>query len=265
MFRKDRVFSLQSKNGKSYEVDVPPAKSDMPASYAFAFPRGGSTLLNNMLSSYCSEVGLPWVSLYDQAFSQGVATGLIAQDVQKILSEPGRIYLGFRHYPRFDFRIPPDSKTILLIRDPRDVLTSLYFSVKHSHALKNESIMRANLEANIMGINEFVIDKAQHTFGIYQSYEAKLINEGLKVYRYEDVVFDKFRWLRDMVETFGLPVYKRVIKKVAKGHDVKPLKEDITKHVRSVIPGDHTRKLEAATIYQLNQIFSSILKTYNYK
>jgi hypothetical protein len=205
------------------------------------------------------------MSLYDQAFNQGVATGQIAGDAEKLISEPGRIYLGFRHYPQFEFRIPPHSKTILLVRDPRDILVSLYFSVKHSHALKNESIVRSNFDANIMSIDEFVIEKAQSIFGIFQSYHANLVNGASKVYRYEDVVFGKISWLRNMIETLELPINKRVIKKIAKGHDVKPLKEDITKHVRSVIPGDHTRKLEAATIYQLNQIFSSILKTYNYK
>ena len=187
MLRKDRVYTLQSLTGQSYEVDVPPAKADMPAGYIFALPRGGSTLLNNMLSSYCSEVRFPWMSLYDQAFNQGVATGQIAEDAEKLISEPGRIYLGFRHYPRFEFRIPPDSKTVLLVRDPRDILVSLYFSVKHSHALKNESIMRANSDANIMSIDEFVIERAQSILGIYQAYEANLINEVSKLYRYEDV------------------------------------------------------------------------------
>jgi hypothetical protein len=81
---------------------------------------------------------------------------------------------------------------------------------------------------------------------------------------YEEIYFDKRTFLTDIFAHFGVSVPIEVIEKVAAQNDIRPAKEDISKHIRKGTPGDHREKLRYETIAKLNNIFRDICRFYGY-
>ena len=67
-------LTLLSSTGKQYKIKRPDPAQNGKSSYIFAFHKSGSTLIKTMLESYCRDIGVPAVSLFDSAFSQGIST-----------------------------------------------------------------------------------------------------------------------------------------------------------------------------------------------
>ena len=262
-FNKSTVVSLLSTKGVPYEIILPRTKLNHPIGYAFAFARGGSTLLHSLLSDYCSKVSWPCISINDQAFQQGIATREISVDANPLLNK-GYLYLGFRHFPTNGFFIPENTAVIHLIRDPRDMLVSLYFSVKYSHELKNEKLKSLNRHAHELNIDSFVLQKADVYLKIYEQYAENLNIKKIAIYRYEDVIFDKLDWLKSMIGHLGLPYEEGAAFEISKKHDIIPSIEDEKSHIRSVRPGNFRSKLQEQTIVKLNDVYFNILRKYGY-
>ena len=127
-------FSLTSISGKPYKLELPKPKSNFVSKYVFAFAKSGSTLLDNMLSVYCQHIDFPTFSLFNQAFDQGVATSDIGPESRFCFQRNGYLYTGFRHFPHYDLDLA-DSPAILLVRDPRDMAVSMYYSIMKSHVI----------------------------------------------------------------------------------------------------------------------------------
>ena len=262
-FDKKSVVRLVSTKEVSYEIVLPKTKLSDPIGYAFAFARGGSTLLHALLSDYCSNVSQPCISINDQAFQQGIATREISSDANPLLTM-GYLYLGFRHFPTNGFALPKNATVIHLIRDPRDMLVSLYFSIKYSHELKNEKLKSLNRYAHEISVDTFVLQRAGLYLKIYEQYTKNLNVKKIATYRYEDVIFEKFEWLKSMVNHLGLPYNEEDVVKVSKKHDVIPDVEDERSHIRSVRPGNFRSKLEEETVVKLNDMYSNLLEKYGY-
>ena len=261
-----KQFILVSQQGRQYEVTIPNPQPDLVSAYIFAFARGGSTLLNNMVTSYCQYIRVPTFSLFDTAFDQGVPTHGIQKDAAVCFNKTGCIYTGFRHFPAFDLDVS-GAPVIWLVRDPRDMMVSLYYSVLKSHVIPKGlvSFTKNRKEAAKLDINQYVIEKSKSFAGQFQRYQKMLEGSDLKIYRYEDVIYDKEKWLTDVVSKLGVERNQRHIKNIAKQFDVIPETENENKHIRQVHPGNHTRKLTNQTIQELNTLFSDFLKYFNYE
>ena len=98
----------------------------------------------------------------------------------------------------------------------------------------------------------------------FERYQETIFDDKLKVFRYEDVIFEKRRWLSELVELVGLEVDEEVIHSIADKHDVRPEVEDERRHVRRVTPGDHKEKLQQKTIDRLNGLFADQLDRFGY-
>jgi len=218
---------------------MPEAASGYEGAYVFAFHKSGSTLVQRMLESYCQSIGIPAFSLFDMAFSQGVSTDAIQHDASVCLQQRGYLFTGFRHFPSFDLDLT-GRKTILLVRDPRDMLVSLYYSVRTSHVIpKGLTRMRKRRdEARESDIDSFVLKNAVTFIKGHKRYREALESSNLKVYRYEDVIYEKRRWLADLVEVLDLESLDALIKSVAGKVDVVPDREDEARHIRQVHPGN---------------------------
>ncbi len=256
---------LISKTGTSYSLELANAHPSQERAYIFAFAKSGSTLINNMVSLYANNIGRPVLSLFNQAFDQGITTSDIAEDAREYIQRDGVIYTGFRHFPCFDFDIE-GCKSILLVRDPRDMLVSLYYSITQSHAIPQKNISLANQRkvAQKKEIDDDVLIRAQWYVGQFGRYQQNLIDANLVTYRYEDVIYSKQEWLSHIVEFLELPYKKRLVTKVAKVFDVIPQQEMVTAHVRQVHPGNYKVKLKPETITKLNEILAEFLRCYKY-
>ena len=259
-------FTLTAKGGKRYTVSVPDATTRRPNCYLFAFVKSGSTLMDNMIADYCAAVGVPHFSLFDQAFAQGVRTADIQSDALQCFERSGMVYSGFRHYPAFDLPIE-DSSVILLVRDPRDMLVSLYFSIMKSHVIPagNEGLRRQREQIADSSIDEFVLKRAGGLLRTFGRYREKLEGTRCRTFRYEDVIYDKRNWLDEMVEFSGLPRAEDELERIARRHDIVPAREDVSRHIRQVHPGNFRKKLSEETVELLNGILAEFLDTFRYE
>jgi hypothetical protein len=173
------------------------------------------------------------------------------------------------------------------MRDPRDVLTSLFFSHTYSH---NRGIFDLGDEARRTweadGIDRYVLDRAVHGEedfrGRYDVFCSQLAGrENVLVLRYEDLVSDYRTWLAQFLTVFSdwadddappgsertsrrslAAVHRRFYDKFQDEFTVPA--EDIHRHKRQVTPGDHRRKLKPETIEKLNAIFADVLHLLGY-
>lgn len=174
---------------------------------------------------------------------------------------------------------------ILHLRDPRDVLTSLYYSHVYSHRRK-EGRFNPSDEQRKQWEEEGVDAYALKNVAIYKSrYEtllsALLGKENVVLLKYEDMVTDYSTWLRRFLSGFAhlpLPpkrtlgiftspntlesVHERLYKKHR--NDFVPPEEDVHKHIRQLMPGDHERKLTPETIAVLNTELGDTLRLLDY-
>jgi hypothetical protein len=119
-------------------------------------------------------------------------------------------------------------------------------------------------EVNRTSIDAFVLERAKPVAHQFRALANKLSVIPRRLYKYEDVIFEKASWARDMVDYLGLTVTPGVIEAAVAAHDLWPDAEDATRHVRRVVPGDHREKLRPETIDQLNARLEPILRRYRY-
>lgn len=158
-------------------------------------------------------------------------------------------------------------KIILHLRDPRDVLTSLFFSHCYSHygfdarAQEREEWIKA-------GIDKFVIDKSHDYAERYDTYCDMLLGKpNVTFVTYEEMVRSFETWLIKFLSPFDLPQRSQVIKNIASLYkdEFKVSTENVSQHKRKITPGDYLEKLYPETIQELNRKFSRSLERFGYK
>lgn len=156
-------------------------------------------------------------------------------------------------------------RVILQLRDPRDVLTSLYFSTGFSHAVISKKLIRRRKEALAQSIDQFVLDYADEYLAIYTSYCQKLLGrENTLFLKYEDMVTDFPIWLDRLSSHLGLSDQVATLKQLGVETQFSVRNEDRYSQKRQVTPGDHLRKLRPETIAELNSRFDVVLKRLSY-
>jgi hypothetical protein len=181
----------------------------------------------------------------------------------------GYCFAGFRTFPEYLEEFDLSSfKKILLIRDPRDMIVSHYFSQKISHDLPPGEL-GAKLKAirsslNRKTIDQYALESAAGVRRKYAQYQQAVFDSNLKLYRYEDVIFSKRKWLASVLEFVGIDMPMEAINRIADRQDFRPKVEDPGRHIRRVTPGDHRNKLQQETILELNQVFAEVLERFGY-
>ena len=258
---------IYTSNQQELELEVS-APANIQSFFAFAIPKSGSVLLDNVLEDICACLDIPAISIAKTAFQEGIEEGQFGEEICEFFVERGYCYYGFRYFPTYLHHFKIQSfKKLLLVRDPRDILVSHYFSMKKSHPLPEGEMgihlseLRQKLDG--MEIDDYVLESAQGFANIFRGY-TQIEDENLKVFRYEDIVFEKSRWIGSILEFLGLELEQQHINEIAMRHDVFPCQENIMAHIRKVTPGDHKDKLNLNTIKLLNEVFEDILVKYNY-
>lgn len=182
----------------------------------------------------------------------------------------------------------PAARIILHLRDPRDVLTSMFFSYCFMHSGDVEPNIGYRKKVAEAGIDQFVLDMVADNFHSYQGeygtglkfkkhagnvYEryARYLSDVVPrpnaiLVSYEEMVLDFPSWLRKILSAFELEDGERTHDMVANrySHTVEPNEEHIWSHKRKVTPGDYEDKLKAGTILHLNRKFKEVLDTLGY-
>lgn len=247
--------------------------ADIQSFFLFGIHKCGSTLMNKIFVDLCLKLQIPCIAIARAAFQQGIPDPVWgrSENLNSIIMD-GYCYRGFRNYPVFlkGNSLINSRKKILLVRDPRDAIVSAYFSFANSHkkpgegaALQQFIEMRERLQG--LDIESYTIEHSHQVKKVFDRYYEQLNPDSLlKVYRYEDVIFNKFDWIKDILNFLDLSLEDKEINAISKRHDIVPKNEDTGNHIRKVKPGDHKEKLSPDCILKLNEILSDVLKRYNY-
>ena len=261
-------FDLVSLSGVKYSLETPEVTRDYPSAYLFAYAKSGSTLMDRMVREYCGAIKQASFSLFGEAFQKGVRPQDIAEDAAQCFTDRGVVYTGFRSYP-LNFKLDlTNTKNLILVRDPRDMLVSLYYSISKSHVSLNDkdgSWDRERAEVQSKELNDFVLERSFSYAEYFKWYAHAFQNVNVKAVRYEDVIYKKLEWMKELVVWLGLPLDLAILEKVVSKHDVVPTSEDEGSHIRQVHPGNYKKKLERDTIMKLNRRLIKFLETYGYE
>ena len=255
-------FKTEAKlyNGK----DVP-AKVDLPSILFFTTHKCASTLIVKIIRELCLKHEVVPVDIdgYIITHTNNDKTVFEDKSFMKRVFRPKGYYYGAMRY----FRSIPEMekyKTFLMLRDPRDVITSMYFSIAFSHTVFNEKLVEKRKETQTKSIDEFVLESIPKWKLRYEDYINNVLNkENTLFLKYEQMVADFPSFLNKMSN--WLSVYdEKIINRLVEEISFESRKEDKHSHVRNVQPGDHLNKLKPATIEVLNRELKDILVTLDY-
>ena len=181
-----------------------------------------------------------------------------------------------------------DYRIVLHLRDPRDVLVSMFYSYCFIHPGEIEANTGYRREAAAAGIDAFVLAKASarsaayrgdygtggHVEDLignlparYRAYIERLLGRpNVTLLKYEEMVLDYRSWLTKFIEPFPIADRLKVVDDlVVQAPAFFPRRGgDELNHVRHVTPGDFRSKLRPSTIGQLDEIFSGTLDALGY-
>lgn len=253
-------------------VQIPrPANPEAPSVLLFALPKAGSVLLERLVAPMSRLAGLGWISVPGALFARGLRDTDPRPELARVFVPRGYCYGGFRRFPLgFDIPILDACRRIFLVRDPRDMLVSHYFSLLLSHPMPGagsaaEGFERQRRRVAEIGIDEHVLEAARPYREMFAGYARVLDLPDTRLFRYEDVIFQKRRWVRDIADHFGWSIPDEDADAIADAQDILPEEERPSEHVRQVRPGNYRLKLRDATIARLNEIFADELERFGYR
>jgi hypothetical protein len=262
----------------------PKSKNRHKSVIVFTTHKAGSMLLHRVLRDICEKNRIPYFSPNE--------TGRHKLPYEQIFE--GEDFISVHHgcFGPLRFFVPSaalESESMVLnLRDPRDVLTSMFFSYCFMHPGEIEANTGYRKEVAEAGIDRFVLDMSDSNYTSYRGeygtgsrfgkYTGNIVDRyatyldkvagkpNAVVLSYEEMVLSFQTWLRKLLSAFALSdpdeTYAFVMARHAE--DVKPGTEDKWVHKRKVTPGDYKEKLKPETIATLNERFSKALEAFGY-
>ena len=239
----------------------------------FTVHKSASVFVGTILKTIASSVGITPIDLPAYLFSIGIEPYAYLKqkgNFDKIYKKNGYSYGPYREFLPY---IPDLGayKIVLMLRDPRDVLVSLYYSAGYSHNIPSrkggisEILQTMRVSASETSIDSFVLDYADVFLNRYEAYCHRLLKSNHVFFtKYEEMVFDFNIWLDKMLVFLDIDLKRNIKKEIARNAQFSTQSEDKYSHKRQVAPGDHCRKLQLETIAKLNLKFQSILAILDY-
>jgi hypothetical protein len=241
----------------------------------FSVNKAATQYVKSILKRCAEENGLTHVRINDYAFHTDFPyldhlTREEMQRYQHVFKPSGYLYSVFGGMVEGIDDLE-NYLVVLMVRDPRDVLTSDYFSIAHSHPVppgdnKVASFMERREFARDVDIDRYVIQQSEHVGEIYRCYLELLVDKpNVYITTYEDMIDDFESWLEHLLDYCHLPISTRLERELLEeARKSRPEKEDPSSHLRQVTPGDHRRKLKPETIARLNDELSDVLTGFEY-
>lgn len=218
------------------------------------------------------EVAVPVIDISTLGFQQGFLPDHILCEVEDLFKAHGYCYLGYRSVPNFMVGLISQmpQKKIFVLRDPRDMLVSLYFSMKYSHeisergTLQSQYFWRLVTKNSQMSIDEYCVCYASWLSQEFSKCFEFTEDPRTLLLRYEEFIYDKRKLVEDVCKFLTLDVPESRRAEIAQQFDLIPKSDRPNEHVRQAHPGDHQRKLKVETVCVLNEILARSLELFGY-
>lgn len=267
-------ISIKDEQGERIIFTLPPTPGpEISSVLYFTVPKAGTVLLTNLMSSLAHAAKLSLVYVIGELYQAGILPDKAPLSTSQVILSNGYCY-GFPGLPTtFEIPILDKVQSILLVRDPRDMAVSMYFSTLLSHPKPGASadredrnlLMPRRAEAKEMGIDRFVIAYCGGFYQeILQTYRKIALLPSMKVFRYEDVVYRKMAWAQDICSHYGWTISDEQLEAAVAQVDMFPDKERPDQHIRQVHPGNYKQKLEAKTIHYIEETCAAEMKFFGY-
>jgi hypothetical protein len=256
------------------EVYLPPSlRPDFPSCAVLAFAKSGSVLVNAIVRELMVEVGVPVIDWPELWYARGIDMATVQANLAEIFPPHGYCFAGFRNFPT-PFRSGTAVgrlRKLVVVRDPRDMLVSRYYSSKFSHGFVAKGTPRFEQ------VIRRVIDDCEMDLDRYCKFYSWVINADFFLHRdiladpltlvlkYEDFVYDKEHLASAICNWFGVDVPQERLSTIIAPHDTIPIAERPDQHIRQAHPGDYLRKLKPTTISTLNDVLAEFMAAFGYK
>ncbi len=246
-----------------------PKNSQAQSLLFFTAHKCASVYVNEILRKIVQDAGIIPIDFAKYFWQDG-------RSIKQILASPQKAKKAFKsqgyYYGSFrEFQPIPNLEQyqiILMLRDPRDVLTSLYFSHAYSHEKPSYLLGKQpewRTKALSQTLDEFVIDHLQTYQYRYSEYTQQLLGKSHVLFlQYEEMVGNFETWLSRLVDFISIEINPDIIQEITEKAKLNVKKENVYAHKRQVTPGDYQRKLQPETIALLNSELKTILKQLDY-
>lgn len=250
---------------------LPPPLSDRPSCLMFTQPKSGSKMVRGILRELAKQSGLQPTGPGGAFFKAGIPPREIPASTSDIFQPTGYFY-HFSNVPT-EYEIPIEGPTLVHVRDIRDVLVSKYYSLRDSHPEPGDDVASDKRRAFLvqreilraLDVDRGVLRLANRGVAdMMRGLRLRALRTGAMLTRYEDMVYRKEEWARDVCRHFGWGRSKRAIARAVAPFDVFPEGERPDRHARQVHPGNYQKKLKPETVERLNVMFREELKCIGY-
>lgn len=160
------------------------------------------------------------------------------------------VYIKYSDYMNIEKRYP--HKTFMVIRDPRDVIISHYFSIKYSHALITDELKNMRLRYNEMseadGIKDQIESAGQWLYEVLEEwYNGEKNKKGrVRLFRYEDFFSSAMKkTFQELFVFLDIPANEKQLERLLEKYRFQQFSggrqrgdEDIKSHYRKGETGD---------------------------
>jgi len=236
----------------------------MKSIIVFTTNKAASMLLYELAKKITRACGMPFYSINDGTFPEKE----LGDDPTAFAGKEG-CFCPIRYYA--DVPDIADYDVIVHLRDPRDAITSQFFSLAYSHPPVAGSFKPSDAERRdwiAQGVDAHARKHADAWLARYEAYVDNLLGRpNTIVVTYEQMVTDFEYWLRRFIGPFPVADKEKLIRKLVRRYrnNFKVKREDVNRQKRQITPGDHKRKLQPETIAFLNEKFGSVLAALGYE
>ena len=243
----------------------------------FSINKAATTHVKGVLRKMAEANGMTPVRIHDYAFASDFPfLDLLTYEEMKqykhIFREKGYMYSVFggliKNIDNLD-----RYKIILSIRDPRDILVSLYYSLAFSHPVPPTSSDKVNdfnqgrTHAQKISIEDHFKNESSNVMSIFKKYKTELLEKysNVEILRYESMISDYSNWLQHLSSSAGLSLSDDLKAGLMQDFNKKKVKnENKYAHTRKGVAGDYKEKISGEIIKAFNDQYKELLDFFDY-
>lgn len=214
--------------------------------------------------------GFEFFDISAKAFKAGANYRETVQQHMSILESSGYCFGPFRGPMVLNMLDMSANRLLVHVRDPRDCVVSAYYSFGYSHTIppgkeEKKRFIERRERIQSQSIDDYAVEEigtVAKRLRAYMKHAGRA--ERHLVSRYEDMVLDFPAWVRKVSAFIGGGDGSAAVEELERKVSFETKGEDIYKHKRQVMPGDHRRKLKPETIAQLNELCGDLLEKLGY-